>query len=318
MTARLAAQVPGPRWADRTVAGRSVGPVALGGARLSLGRDRPDEETALRTIHAALDAGVRLIDTSDVYCAGADEAGHNERLIAKALRRWSGPAGDVLVATKGGQWWDRAGKARFDGNPARLRAACEASLACLGVEALGLYLLHRLPSGRQGPASEGPELAASLETLLDLKEQGKVREIGLSNVTARQLDELGASQHLGAIENAVPALSPEAGDELAWCDRHDVAFLAWGTLAGTVPGGSPSSPGNVRRASALARVARRRGVSVQQVALAALLTRSPHVVPLVGARRPETILDSVQAVHLVLAPHELEELDRAVVGHVGT
>ena len=120
--------------------------VGYGGMHLSL-EDRPPEAQAVEVIHAALDAGVRLIDTADVYCLDSSDLGHNERLIARALESWSGEREAVLVATKGGLKrpggrWER------DGSPEHLRAACERSLRALGVERIDPVLLYTSPSPR--------------------------------------------------------------------------------------------------------------------------------------------------------------------------
>src|SRR5690606_14160212 len=119
-------------------AGISVFPIGLGGMPMSIRKER-DEANGVRVILAALEAGVDLIDTADVYCLDDDDLGHNERLIAKALEQWRGHS--VVVATKGGcirpeGRWD------VDGRPEHLRAACDRSLKALGVERIQLYQLH--------------------------------------------------------------------------------------------------------------------------------------------------------------------------------
>src|SRR3954451_6121262 len=119
-----------------------VGPIGMGAMPLSV-EGRPDERQAVRTLHAALDAGVRLIDTADAYSLGGDETGHNERLVATALRTWSGDTDGVLVATKGGHVRPGDGSWQVDGRPEHLRAACDASLRALGVDVIGLYQFHR-------------------------------------------------------------------------------------------------------------------------------------------------------------------------------
>lgn len=297
-----------------SVAGTEVPAVGLGGARLSLGAHRPDERLAIRTVHAALDRGVRLIDTADVYCPGAGAEGHNERLLARALQSWSGDSDQVLVVTKGGQHWEGS-EARFDGSPARLRAACEASLVALGVGSIALYLLHRLPGAAGAAALAGrrlDELAASLGTLAALRAEGKVRSIGLSNVSVAELEALGSDlPELAALENPCSPALPGAGAEIAWCAERSAAFLAWSPLAG-IKGASATRPPATLAPSplgeALVGLARERGISLQRAALAWLLARSPRLVALVGSTRPETVLDSFAATELVLAPDELEAL----------
>jgi aryl-alcohol dehydrogenase-like predicted oxidoreductase len=120
----------------------SVGEIGLGAMPLSTKEDRPPQEEAVATVHAALDAGVTLIDTADAYARDESEFGHNESLVAEALASYGSGAGGVLVATKGGH--TREGTSwGLDGSPSYLRKACEASLRRLDVEVIGLYQLHR-------------------------------------------------------------------------------------------------------------------------------------------------------------------------------
>src|SRR5206468_8146784 len=134
---------------------------------------RPDTERAVRTIHAALDAGVTLIDTADAYHLNAGEVGHNERLIAQALATYGGDTSDVLVATKGGHLRPGDGSWTLDGSPQHLREACDASLKRLGVDAIGLYQFHR-------PDPKVP-YAESVGAIRDLLDEGKIRMAGISN-----------------------------------------------------------------------------------------------------------------------------------------
>ena len=136
-----------------------VSAVGYGGMHLSI-QDRPLEEQGIRVIQAALDAGVTLIDTADVYCMDENDIGHNERLIARALKSWSGDRSRVIVATKGGMTRPR-GRWEMDGRPAHLKAACERSLKALGVERIDLYQLH-VPDPRV-------PLAESVGALADLQ-----------------------------------------------------------------------------------------------------------------------------------------------------
>lgn len=131
----------------------------------------PTRRQALATLHAALDGGVRLVDTADCYSDSIDHVGANEALVAEALRTWPGDADEVLVATKGGRWRPGDGSWRPDGRPEALRAACEASLRALGVERIGLYHLHAV--------DPDVPLEESVGALLELRDAGKVERIGL-------------------------------------------------------------------------------------------------------------------------------------------
>src|SRR5271165_3504360 len=127
---------------QRMIGDRSVGAVGLGEMPLSI-EGRPPEDQAIRTIHAALGSGRTLVDTADAYCLGTYEHGHGERLVARALATYGGDASRVLVATKGGHYRPGDGSWKIDGRPEYLKNACEASLKALGVDAIGLYQLHR-------------------------------------------------------------------------------------------------------------------------------------------------------------------------------
>lgn len=149
----------------RRIADTEVFPIGLGGMPMSV-TGRPDEERSIRTVQAAVDAGVNLIDTADAYCMTEDEVGHNERLIAKALR---GRRDGVIVATKaghirpGGTWG-------LDGRPEHIRAACEASLKALDSDRIDLFQYHR-------PDPDVP-YAETVGAFKELQDEGKVRWIG--------------------------------------------------------------------------------------------------------------------------------------------
>jgi aryl-alcohol dehydrogenase-like predicted oxidoreductase len=154
-----------------------VSAVGYGGMHLSI-QERPPEEQGIRVIHAALDAGVTLIDTADVYCLDDREIGHNERLIARALRSYGGSKEKVIVGTKGGMARP-GGQWVMAGRPEQLRAACDRSLKALGVNQIDLYQLHT-------PDRAVP-LTDSVGALADLRREGKIRWVGLSNVSVTEI-----------------------------------------------------------------------------------------------------------------------------------
>ncbi|MDX3803396.1 aldo/keto reductase [Streptomyces sp. AK04-3B] len=283
----------------RRIGELDVSAIGLGAMPMSI-EGRPDEARALATIHAALDAGVTLIDTADAYHLHADEVGHNETLIAKALASHDRGA-DVLVATKGGHLRPGDGSWTLDGSPAHLKEACEASLRRLGVEAIGLYQFHR-------PDPRIP-YAESVGAIRELLDEGKIRAAGISNADPRQIRE--ANDILGgrlvSVQNQFSPAFRSSEPELRLCDELGIAFLPWSPLGGISRArelGSSYAP--------FARVAEEHGVSPQRVCLAWELARSPVVVPIPGASRPETILDSLAATELALTAAELAELDAAV------
>ncbi|WSQ07182.1 aldo/keto reductase [Streptomyces sp. NBC_01231] len=280
----------------RRIGDVEVSAIGLGAMPMSI-EGRPDEARSLATIHAALDTGVTLVDTADAYHRDADEVGHNETLIAKALASHD-RGREVLVATKGGHLRPGGGSWTLDGRPEHLKAACEASLRRLGVEAIGLYQFHR-------PDPRVP-YAESVGAIRDLLDEGKIRMAGISNADPDQIRQ--ANEILGgrlvSVQNQFSAAFRSSEPELRLCDELGIAFLPWSPLGGI------SRAGELGSAHApFARIAGAHGVSPQRVCLAWMLAKSPVVVPIPGASRPETIRDSAAATDLVLTAEELAELD---------
>jgi aryl-alcohol dehydrogenase-like predicted oxidoreductase len=284
----------------RTIGTTTVSAIGLGGMPMSI-EGRPDDRArAIATIHAALDAGITLIDTADAYHLHADETGHNEVLIAEALASYGGDVSDVLVATKGGHVRPGDGSWQIDGSPAHLRDAVDGSLKRLGVDAIGLYQLHR-------PDPSVP-YAESVGLLGELLDAGKIRMAGISNAN---VDRIRLSQEIlgGRLVSVQNQFSPSFRSsevELRLCDELGLAFLPWAPLGGSSQAGELGS-----RHAAFARVAQRHEVSPQQVTLAWMLALSPVVIPIPGSTRPETIRDSAAAVDLVLSVEEVAELSAA-------
>ena len=281
---------------QRRIGSRTVGAIGLGGMPMSV-REHNDESQGVRTIHAALDAGVTFIDTADAYSWDEASLGHNELLIAKALREYGPGADEVLVATKGGH--TRHGREwGLDGSPEYLRTACEGSLRRLGVDAIGLYQHHR-----PDPEVDYAETMGGLKALLD---EGKILAAGVSNADPAQIrlahDILG--EGLVAVQNEYSPKFRSSRPELELCAELGIAFLPWSPL-----GGMTEAAGLGDRFTAFAEVAAERGVSAQQVALAWELAQDPVVIPIPGASRVESVLDSVAAADLRLTEEELARLD---------
>jgi len=281
----------------RPLGSTSVSAIGLGAMPMSL-QGRPDEQRSLRTMHAALDAGVTFIDTADAYSANDADMGHNERLIAKALSTYGGDASSVIVATKGGHVRTPDAGWEVDGRPEHLRAACEASLKALGVEAIGLYQYHR-------PDPTVP-YADSVGTLKELRDEGKIQMVGVSNATVAQIDEARSIVELGSVQNQFAPNFRSSEGELRHCDSLGIAFLPWSPLGGIGKAGDLGS-----RFAPFQTVADAHGVSPQQVCLAWMLALSHHVIPIPGASRPETITDSAAAADLELTDEELATLSAA-------
>jgi len=279
----------------RRLGGLQVSAIGLGEMPMSLA-GRPDEAQSVRTIHAALDAGVTLIDTADAYCIDESEVGHGERLVARALSAWPGDRDRVLVATKGGHTRE-GGEWYLDGRPEHLRQACEASLRALGVEAIGLYQFHR-------PDPKVP-FAESVGAMAELKAAGKVRLVGLSNVSVDQIKQARQLVQVASVQNEFSPRFRRSEGELAFCAAEGIAFLPWSPLGGIGRGRDLGG-----RHRAFGEVAEAHGVSAQQVALAWQLAKAPAVIPIPGSSRPETITDSAAAASLRLSDDELARLDR--------
>jgi aryl-alcohol dehydrogenase-like predicted oxidoreductase len=282
----------------RTIGPVTVSAIGLGGMPMSI-EGRPDEQRSIRTIHAALDAGVTLIDTADAYHLHAGETGHNERLIAKALASYPGDASDVLVATKGGHLRPGDGSWTLDGSAAHLRAAAEASLKALGVDAIGLYQFHR-------PDPKVP-YEESIGALAGLLEAGKIRLAGISNASIEQIDiarRILGEGNLASVQNQFSPAFRSSEGELRHAAAHGIAFLPWSPLGGIGSAGRLGA-----RHTAFQEVADAHGVSPQQVTMAWMLAKAPVVIPIPGASRPESIVDSARAADLVLTDGELSRLD---------
>lgn len=283
---------------------RSLGPgapdvtcVGFGGMPLSLD-SRPDAADAVRVLHAALDGGMTLIDTADVYCLDHGDIGHNERLVARALREWPENADRITVATKGGMTrpdgrWDR------DARPDHLRSACEASLRALDVEVIDLYQLH-------APDPRVP-LEDSVGMLADLRTEGKIRAVGLSNVSVPEIERASAIVEITSVQNRLSPFFREAITEgvIEHTARHGMGFLAY----------SPVGGGRLNRKlpdhPVVARIARERGVSPHAVVLAWVLGRSDNVFVIPGARTISHTEDSITAASVALAPEEEQAIESA-------
>ncbi|WNB85123.1 aldo/keto reductase [Cellulomonas sp. ATA003] len=284
---------------QRTLGNRTVSAIGLGGMPMSI-EGRPDAERSIATIHAALDAGVTLIDTADSYHRDAGEVGHNESLIAQALATYGGDTSEVLVATKGGHLRPGDGSWTKDGRPEYLKQAAKASAQRLGVDAIGLYQFHR-------PDPEVP-YAESVGAIAELLDEGVIQMAGISNASVSQIDE--AQQVLGgrlvSVQNQFsPAFRSSLG-ELEHCAELGIAFLPWSPLGGISNAGELAT-----RHGAFGRVADAHGVSVYQVTIAWELALAPVVIPIPGASRPTSIQDSARAADLELTADEVASLSEA-------
>jgi aryl-alcohol dehydrogenase-like predicted oxidoreductase len=275
----------------------AVSAIGYGGMHLSI-QDRPPEEQGIRVIHAALDAGVTLIDTADVYCLDDREIGHNERLIAQALGSFGGNREQVIVATKGGMARP-GGRWVMAGRPDQLRAACERSLKTLGVDQIDLYQLHT--------PDQAVPLAESVGALADLQREGKIRWVGLSNVSVAEIREAQTILPVTSVQNRLNPFFREALAEgvVEYCTSQGIGFLAY----------SPIGGGRLNRklpAHPLLRpMATRLGVTPHVLVLAWVLARSPAVIVIPSARTVEHAVDSTIAASLQLSEADLSAITTA-------
>jgi aryl-alcohol dehydrogenase-like predicted oxidoreductase len=240
-----------------------------------------DPATAIAVLRRSIELGVNFIDTADSYGPNL-----SEELIAEALAPYPK---DLVVATKGG--WNRPGPNQWthDASPAHLRVAVEGSLKRLHLDRLDVYQLH-IPD----PAVP---LAASMETLANLQSEGKIRLVGLSNVTVEHIERARKIVPIVSVQNRYSFADREWDNVVDYCERDGIAFIPWFPLgAGRVAG------------KLLERIAKARQVKPIQIALAWLLKRSPVMLPIPGTSSIAHLEENIQAASLQLSGNEYREL----------
>jgi aryl-alcohol dehydrogenase-like predicted oxidoreductase len=273
-----------------------VSAVSFGGMPLSI-QGRPDNEAhAIEVIHSVLDAGVTLLDTANVYCLDDDDIGHNERLVAKAVSNWPGDRNAIIIATKGGLTRPQ-GRWERDARPSRLKAACERSLQALDVECIDLYQLH-------APDTEVP-FEDSVGALSHLQEEGKIRWIGLSNVSVEEIEIAQQIVDVVTVQNRLSPFFREAVETgiVQHCAEHGIGFLAYSPVGGGRL--NKKLPGH----PALHPIAREHGISPHATVIAWVLAQGPSIIPIPGARTVEHAMDSLTAAGVELSPTDLEAID---------
>ncbi|WP_030171712.1 aldo/keto reductase [Spirillospora albida] len=317
----------------REFAGRPVGAVGLGcmGMSWAYGESERDDDASVALIREALDLGVTFIDTAQVYGNG-----HNETLVGRAL---AGRRDEAVVATKTGLVLADAAAWRIDrkATPELVRTSAEESLRRLGTDVIDLYYLHRVD-----PAVP---LADSWGAMADLVAEGKVRRLGLSEVSVAEAAEAHAIHPVAAIQSelslwtrdaqGVPGGVLESGDVVGWCAAHGAAFVPFsplgrGFLTGKVTGdfedtdyrgGNPrfqedALKANRRIVEVAEAVAARHGATPAQVAIAWTLAQGDHVIPIPGTKKSRYLRENADAASLVLTEQDLAALD-AVPAAVG-
>lgn len=245
---------------------------------------RADPQTVRELLRRALDLGVQLFDTADSYGPHV-----SEEAIADALHPYPP---DVVVATKAGMIREAPWQLRANCHPAHLRAACEGSLARLRLERIDLFQLHTVD-----PTVPFEE---SVGALAELRTEGKIRHVGLSNVRVDQIEAARTIVPVVSVQNEYSLASRRNEDEVVdYCDREGIAYFPWQPLAK----GSLARPHGV-----LGSVAKRHPAAPGQVALAWLLTRSPVIIPIPGTISPAHLDQNMGALSLELTDDELSEL----------
>ena len=313
--------------------GLTISTIGLGAMPLSL-KGRPAEAEGRAVVRRAVELGVTFIDTADVYCVDHTDIGHNERLVAEALREMGvpfgglgagpgtgpgagpgaglaggagrgpgagepgeegGAGGRVIVATKGGMVRPD-GRWERNGRPEHIRAACEASLRALGVECIDLYQFH-------APDPDVP-FAESVGAFARLHEEGKVAAVGLSNVSIPQIREAQAIVQVTSVQNRFGPwdVSFRPSPVIEFCREERITFLPYSPLGGS------RRAALVAEAPSLQAIAGRLGCTPHELVLAWILRRGSHLVPIPGASRIASIESSVRAASLEMD----ESLDREI------
>ena len=252
-----------------------------------------DPAEARSVLHRALDLGINFIDTADAY--GPDVS---ERLIAETLSPY--PRG-LVIATKGGLLRPEASQWVPDGRPEHLRAACEGSLKRLKLARIDLYQLHH-------PDPKVP-LEDSIGELAKLRQEGKIRHVGVSNFSAAELARARRIVPIVSVQNRYNLADRTSQDVLDVCTREGLAFIPWAPLASGSATRLESGPSSASQTGkALEQVAAAHGASVMQVAIAWLLAKSPAMLPIPGTSSAAHLEEDVAAARLQLAPVELASL----------
>ena len=272
--------------------GETIPVIGYGGMPLST-QGRPPEEQGKRALNAAIDAGMTLIDTADVYCFDDNDIGHNERLIASVVAER--PDRDAIrVATKAGLRRPR-GAWTNDGSPAHIREACEKSLRALQTEQIWLYQFH-------APDPKVP-FEKSVEGFAELHREGKFRWFGLSNVSVKQIDQAARILPVVSVQNRLNPYFRESISVAKECERRGITFLAYS------PVGGGRLAKKLPRFDVLIELAQKYDRSVHAIVIAWVRAQSKTVVPIPAARTIDHAVDSARAADLVLSPDDLNAID---------
>ena len=302
-----------------------LGAWAIGGGGWAFGWGPQDDRESIATIHRAVDLGINWIDTAAAYGLG-----HSEEIVARALAelpQWRRP----LVFTKCSLVWNEKGKVSHSLKPESLRAELEASLHRLGVDVIDLYQIHWPAFGDASKAPDAPGLEQAWQTLADMKKEGKVRAIGVSNFTAPQMDRIRPIAPIATLQPSYSILSRGVEEEtLPYCGAHDIGVIVYSPMKSGLLSGAmtreriaampqndwrrhhrdftePKLTENLGTVEKLRAIGERHNCSPGEVAIAWTLNHPAVTAAIVGARRPEQVDGFIGAAKLELTPEEIAE-----------
>jgi len=303
-----------------------IGAWAIGGGGWAYGWGAQDDQESIAAIRHAVDLGINWIDTAAVYGLG-----HSEEIVARALAelpQWRRP----LVFTKCSLVWDEKRKVSHSLKPESLRAELDASLRRLGVDVIDLYQIHWPAFGAAFMDPDAPGLEKAWQTLADMKKEGKVRAIGVSNFTAHQMERIRAISPIATLQPSYSILSRGIEAEtLPYCGANDIGVIVYspmksGLLSGTMTRErisampqddwrryhkdftEPKLTQNLELVEKLRVIGKRHNCSPGEVAIAWTLNHPAVTAAIVGARRPEQVDGFVGAAKIELTPEEIEEI----------
>ncbi|MBD2567393.1 aldo/keto reductase [Anabaena lutea] len=280
----------------------SISELSLGAMALSL-ITKPPELQAIETIHRGLDFGINLIDTADSYCRDESDKHDNERLIRKALQQYNGDTSNVFIVTKGG-YTRSGGNWILNGNPDHLRQTIRESFEALGGDKpIDMWLHHR--------PDPNYTIERSLTPAKEAVKEGIIRFVGLSNYSVEEIKRAREVVEIVAIQNQFNPWyrHPEFDGVLKYCEQEGLTFMASSPFGG-IKGARRTSP--LENLSVFTQIAEEKGISIYNLMLAWLRTKSPIIVPIIGASKPASVEASVNALTIKLSSEEVNRLDRSV------
>jgi len=275
-----------------------VSALGLGGMPMSIS-NRPPESQSIQVIHRALDLGITFIDTADSYCKDESDKHHNEQLIHKALSSYKGDVSQVIVATKGGLMRPNGSWTR-NGSPEHLRQTIRVSFEALGgAKPIDVWQYHSPDSNYT--------IEESLTPVKEAVEESLIRFVGVSNFSVEQIKQARDVVDIVSVQNQYSPWErqPENDGVLKYCEQEGLTFLPWS------PFGGSRRHQSLQDIPAIAQLAKEKRVSVYNIVLAWLRSKSPSILPIPGASKISSIEDSVQAINVKLSAEEVQRIDQA-------